>query len=95
MSSNGYGYGLEISVWGDLYSIALLASQATISVASTLYIVCFVRKNHMFCYEQVISDLSLQSWAVQICDEGGLAGFPRNIGTRQLLARSPIILVKR
>ena len=43
----------------------------------------------VFC-KKVLSDLRLQSWALAISEEGGLSGFPRNIHTRELLARSII-----
>ena len=36
------------------------------------------------------ADTRLQSWAVAISGEGGLTGFPRNIHTREHLARSPL-----
>ena len=40
--------------------------------------------------KKVLSDLRLQSWALAISEEGGLSGFPRNIHSRELLARSII-----
>ena len=36
------------------------------------------------------ADTRLQSWAVAISGEGRLTGFPRNIHTREHLARSPL-----